>query len=145
MTTIIQILTAAALVLSIIVPFGAFFLGEKKKKRYKKSLACNCFFFFGSLLVATVVMFSGTASVHATTAAETSDLATGLGYIGAALVTGLSGIGSGIAVASSASAALGALSEDGSLFGKSMIFVAMAEGIALYGLIISFMILGKLG
>ena len=55
------------------------------------------------------------------------------------------GIGSGIAVASSASAALGAISEDGSLFGKSMIFVAMAEGIALYGLIISFMILGKLG
>ena len=145
MTTIIQILTAAALVLSIIVPFGAFFLGEKTKKRYKKALACNCFFFFGSLLVATVVMFSGTASVHATTAAETSDLATGLGYIGAALVTGLSGIGSGIAVASSASAALGAISEDGSLFGKSMIFVAMAEGIALYGLIISFMILGKLG
>ena len=41
MTTIIQILTAAALVLSIIVPFGAFFLGEKTKKRYKKSLACN--------------------------------------------------------------------------------------------------------
>ena len=39
---------------------------------------------------------------------------------------------------------LGAISEDGSLFGKSMIFVAMAEGIALYGLIISFMILGKL-
>ena len=56
-----------------------------------------------------------------------------------------SGIGSGIAVASSASAALGAISEDGSLFGKSMIFVAMAEGIALYGLIISFMILGRLG
>ena len=37
------------------------------------------------------------------------------------------------------------ISEDGSLFGKSMIFVAMAEGIALYGLIISFMILGRLG
>lgn len=145
MTTIIQILTAAALILSIIVPFGVFLLGEKTKKRYKKSLICNCFFFFGSLLVATVVMFSGTASVHAASAATTSDLATGLGYIGAALVTGLSGIGSGIAVASSASAALGAISEDGSLFGKSMIFVAMAEGIALYGLIISFMILGKLG
>lgn len=60
------------------------------------------------------------------------------------LFTGISGLGSGIAVASSASAALGALSEDGSLFGKSIIFVAMAEGIALYGLIISFMILGKL-
>lgn len=142
MTTMIQILTAAALILSIIVPFGAFFLGERNKKRYKKSLACNCFF-FGSLFVGTIVMFSGTMTAHA--AAGGADLATGMGYIGAALVTGLSGIGSGIAVASSASAALGAISEDGSLFGKSMIFVAMAEGIALYGLIISFMILGRLG
>lgn len=143
MTTMIQILTAAALILSIIVPFGAFFLGARNKKRYKKSLACNCFFFFGSLFVGTIVMFSGTMTAHA--AAGGADLATGMGYIGAALVTGLSGIGSGIAVASSASAALGAISEDGSLFGKSMIFVAMAEGIALYGLIISFMILGRLG
>ena len=114
MNMIIQITTAIALILSIIVPFGCFFLGEKNKKRYKKSLIANCFMFFG------------------------------LGYLGAALVTGISGLGSGIAVASSASAALGALSEDGSLFGKSIIFVAMAEGIALYGLIISFMILGKL-
>ena len=132
MNMIIQITTAIALILSIIVPFGCFFLGEKNKKRYKKSLIANCFMFFGVLLVATVVSFAGTASVQA--AGSSADgLATGLGYLG-----------SGIAVASSASAALGALSEDGSLFGKSIIFVAMAEGIALYGLIISFMILGKL-
>lgn len=144
MTLMIQITLAAALILSILVPFGAFFLGEKNKKRYKRSLACNCFFFFGSLLIGTIVMFGGTVSAQAATSADTAGLATGLGYLGAALVTGLSGIGSGIAVASSASAALGAISEDGSLFGKSMIFVAMAEGIALYGLIISFMILGKL-
>ena len=144
MTTLIQITTAAALILSIIVPFGYFFLGEKSKKRYKKSLAANCFFFFGTLLVGTIVAFSGAATVQAVADTASAGLATGLGYLGAALVTGLSGIGSGIAVASSASAALGAISEDGSLFGKSMIFVAMAEGIALYGLIISFMILGQL-
>lgn len=144
MTTLIPILTAAALILSIIIPFGYFLVGEKSKKRYKKSITVNAFFFFGTLLVATVVMFTGSATVQAAEASSASGLATGLGYLGAALVTGLSGIGSGIAVASSASAALGAISEDGSLFGKSMIFVAMAEGIALYGLIISFMILGKL-
>ena len=141
MSTIIEILTAAALILSIIIPGGAFLLGERNKKRYKKSLAVNCFFFFGTLLVGTIAMFAGAQNVQAATDAAGSGLATGLGYLGAALVTGLSGIGSGIAVAS---AALGAISEDGSLFGKSMIFVAMAEGIALYGLIISFMILGKL-
>ena len=80
----------------------------------------------------------------AATGAAAGGLSSGLGYIAAALATSLSGIGSGIAVASSASAALGAISEDQSIFGKSMIFVAMAEGIALYGLIISFMILGQL-
>lgn len=144
MNMIIQIVTAIALTLSIIVPFGCFFLGEKSKKRYKKSLIANCFLFFGVLLVATIVSFAGTASVQAASSSSADGLATGLGYLGAALVTGISGLGSGIAVASSASAALGALSEDGSLFGKSIIFVAMAEGIALYGLIISFMILGKL-
>ena len=144
MTNIIEITTAIALVLSIIIPGAAFLLGEKTKKRYKKSLAVNCFFFFGTLFVATIAMFAGTQSVQAAAEVSGNCLATGLGYLGAALVTGLSGIGSGIAVASSASAALGAISEDGSLFGKSMIFVAMAEGIALYGLIISFMILGKL-
>ena len=144
MNTLIQFTVAAALILSIILPMGYFLLGAKTKKRYKKSLAVNCFCFFGTLFVATIAMFAGTQSVQAATEVAGDGLATGLGYLGAALVTGLSGIGSGIAVASSASAALGAISEDGSLFGKSMIFVAMAEGIALYGLIISFMILGKL-
>lgn len=141
-TLIIQVLTAAAMILSIIIPMAVYFSGEKQK-RYKKSLAANVAGFFGLMLVVTIVSFAGTTTVSATTDSG-AGLATGLGYIGAALVTGLSGIGSGIAVASSASAALGAISEDGSIFGKSMIFVAMAEGIALYGLIISFMILGQL-
>ena len=56
----------------------------------------------------------------------------------------LSCVGGGIAVASAASAALGAISEDSSALGKSLIFVGLAEGVCLYGLIISFMILGKL-
>ena len=142
-TLVIQVLTAAAMILRIIIPMAVYFSGEKTKKRYKKSLAANVATFFGLMLVVTVVSFAGTTTVSAATDSG-AGLATGLGYIGAALVTGLSGIGSGIAVASSASAALGAISEDGSIFGKSMIFVAMAEGIALYGLIISFMILGQL-
>ena len=76
--------------------------------------------------------------------ASDSGFATGLGYLAAALVTGLSCIGGGIAVASAASAALGAISEDSSVLGKSLIFVGLAEGVCLYGLIISFMILGNL-
>ena len=152
MSMVVRVLLVAALILSIIDPFGAYFLGEKSRKRYKRSLACNCFFFFGTLVLASVLSLGGAGSVQAAeaaadvaaTGAAAGGLSSGLGYIAAALATSLSGIGSGIAVASSASAALGAISEDQSIFGKSMIFVAMAEGIALYGLIISFMILGQL-
>ena len=95
------------------------------------------------MLIAIAVMFTGASSVQAAAVSE-GTLATGMGYIAAALVTGLSCIGGGIAVASAASAALGAISEDQSILGKSLIFVGLAEGVALYGLIISFMILGQL-
>ena len=142
MTVMTQIILAVALVLSIIVPFGYYFIGEKSRGRYKTTIATNAFFFFGTMLVAAMVMFAGSSSVQAATGAD-AGIATGLGYIAAALVTGLSCIGGGIAVASAASAALGAISEDQSILGKSLIFVGLAEGVALYALIISFMIIGK--
>ena len=72
MSTIIEILTAAALILSIIIPGGAFLLGERNKKRYKKALAVNCFFFFGTLLVGTIAMFAGAQNVQAATDAAGS-------------------------------------------------------------------------
>ena len=86
-----------------------------------------------------------TATVAETqeTTAETGAV-NGLGLVAAALAVGIAGVGGGIAVASAASAALGALSEDSSILGKSLIFVGLAEGVCLYGLIISFMILGNL-
>ena len=141
----VKITLAIALILSIVVPFGAYAIGEKSRGHYKKSLAINIISFFGILIISQIVMFTGNVSAaEAATTATSSGLATGLGYIGAALVTGLSCIGGGIAVASAASAALGAISEDQSILGKSLIFVGRAEGVALYGLIISFMILSKL-
>lgn len=69
----------------------------------------------------------------------------GLGFIAAALATGLGSIGCGIAVAAAAPAAIGAVSEDPKAFSKALIFVALGEGVALYGFLISFMILGKIG
>lgn len=141
----VRILLAITLILSIILPFGYYLIGEKNRGRFKTSLAVNCFFFFGTLLICDILMFSGNVfAAEETVNAASNGLATGLGYIAAGMVTGLSCIGGGIAVASAASAALGAISEDSSILGKSLIFVGLAEGIALYGLIISFSILGKL-
>lgn len=141
MTLATKLILIAALVLSIFIPFGYYLLGEKNKGRYKCALAFNVLSYFGTFLVAGIMLF-GTVPVHAADAAASgAGLATGLGYIAAALVTGLSCIGGGIAVAS---AALGAISEDSSVLGKSLIFVGLAEGVCLYGLIISFMIISRL-
>ena len=143
MSLLVKITLSAALILSIAVPFGAFAAGEKTKGRYKTALAANLFLFFGTMVFAAVVMFSGNAQA-AEARSEAAVSAAGMGYLSAALSTGLSCLGGGIAVSAAASAALGAISEDSSILGKSLIFVGLAEGVCLYGLIISFMILGKL-
>lgn len=103
-----------------------------------------------SSLVASASGVSASDTVSAADAVTTAAAATtvvdpskGLGMIGAALVTGLSGIGGGIAVAAAAPAAIGATSEDPKAFGKALIFVALGESIALYGLLVSIMILAK--
>lgn len=143
MTLTVKLLLIAALVLGIMLPFGYFLLGEKTKARYKKTIGANVFFYFGAFVIASIMLFTGDP-VHAAEATEVASNAAGLGYIAAALSTGMSCLGGGIAVSSAASAALGAISEDSSALGKSLIFVGLAEGVCLYGLIISFMILGKL-
>ncbi|MCI9634250.1 MAG: ATPase [Ruminococcus sp.] len=144
MTTATKIVFIAALILSIIIPFGYYLIGEKNKNRYKTAIGVNAFFFFGAFAIASIMLLGGPQVHAAEDAVSQAAMATGLGYIAAALVTGLSCIGGGIAVASAASAALGAISEDSSVLGKSLIFVGLAEGVCLYGLIISFMILGRL-
>jgi V/A-type H+-transporting ATPase subunit K len=68
----------------------------------------------------------------------------GWGYIAAAVATGLSAIAAGIAVASVGAAAVGAIAEKPELFGRTLVLVGLAEGIAIYGLIISIMILNRL-
>ena len=65
------------------------------------------------------------------------------GFWAAALATGLSSLGAGIAVASVGSAAIGALTEKPELLGRVLIMVGLAEGIAIYGLIVSILILNE--
>lgn len=75
---------------------------------------------------------------------QSADNSKGLGLLAAGLVTGLAGIGGGIAVAAGAPAAIAATSEDPKSFGKSIIFVALGESIALYGVVIAILILQKI-
>ncbi len=114
-------------------------------KTAKTVMAVNMLLIFGILMTSTIIMLTGGKALAAETAegaaAATAASNDGLRYLAAALSTGLATIGTGIAVAASASAALGAISEDPSLLGKTIIFVGLAEGIAIYGLIVSILIL----
>ncbi|MBE6012183.1 ATP synthase subunit C [Anaeropeptidivorans aminofermentans] len=130
------------LILSITIPFGAYFIGKREQSNFKMSLLTNVISFFGILVFSTVYMFSTSALAAETTATAASSVQ-GMAYLAAALVTGLCTIGTGIATGQAAAAALGALSENEKIMGKALIFVALAEGIAIYGLLISFTILGR--
>ena len=134
----INVLFLVALVLTIVLPVIIYFVGEQSKGRFKRTVITNCASFFIVFLFATVFLFTNTENAKV---AADATISSGIGLIAAGLAIGLSCIGSGYAVASSASAALGALSEDSSVFGKALIFVALAEGIALWGFIVAFLIL----
>ena len=104
---LINVLFSVALLLTIVLPLVVYFVGEQSKGRFKRTVLTNCLTFFGTFLLGTIVIFSNTASAAVTSDAASSN---GLGLIAAGLAIGLSCIGSGYAVASSASAALGAFS-----------------------------------
>lgn len=90
--------------------------------------------------IALVWLFSPSAAMAAG-AAQEGGAVDQYATLAAAISTGLACVGAGIAVASSGAAAVGAIAEKPESFGRSLIFVGLSEGIAIYGLIISFLIL----
>jgi V/A-type H+/Na+-transporting ATPase subunit K len=145
MLDILDLVLPFVFVLLIILPLIKVFRGRATKKVAKRRLYTHISLFF-SLVAFTFLWQLGSHTVFAATA--TADIAgtvaQGLGFLGAAMATGLSSLGAGIAVAGAAPAAIGALSENDKNFGKSLIFVALGEGVAIYGLLISILIFNRL-
>ncbi len=96
--------------------------------------------------VATGSLIAAAPALAATAAGAPPDpqvLAWGL--VAAAASTALSALAAGYAVAKVGTAAVGALAEKPELMARLLIFVGLAEGIAIYGLIVSILILNRLG
>jgi V/A-type H+/Na+-transporting ATPase subunit K len=79
----------------------------------------------------------------AVSAAVTTKAGSSMALLGAAIAVAASTIGAGIAVAYAGAAALAAMSERPEVFGRAMVIVGLAEGIAIYGLIIGIILIGK--
>lgn len=131
------------LVLATMGVGASMYLGNETMKKYankgaiKAGIAAFAFVMFVGLgFMAPDIAYAADAS--------TTGAANGLGLIGMALSTGLACIGAGYAVGAVGASALGAVSEDPKMMGKSLIFIGLGEGIAIYGLIISIIILSRL-
>ncbi|MDF2677832.1 MAG: ATPase [Bacillota bacterium] len=141
---IISMLLAASISIgTIILGFKA--LKQRKKGNVKKAML-KTLSAFGLVMVGAIISTIYGGNVFAETVTDASaaagmSLGEGFKYLAAALSTGLATIGTGLAVGSVGSSAVGAVSEDSSILGKTLIFVGMAEGIAIYGMIISILIL----
>lgn len=130
----------ALIALSVAAPYIIYRAAGKTKG--KECLLMNAITFFSAIGIGVVYSLGCAVPAFAAGEADAAlSVGDGLRYIGMALSTGLSGIGGGVAVASAASAAIGAMSENEKIMGKTLIFVALAEGIALYGLVISILIM----
>lgn len=127
---------------------------KKGEKSIRNAVIANFCTFFGVMIIFTALpigMYASAEDVTSESAAvsetveteeSTADISDkGIGYIAAALAVGLGSIGGGLAVAAAAPAAIGAVSEDPKSFSKSLIFVALGEGCALYGFIIALLML----
>lgn len=144
-TTILLSFSALA-----VLSFGLYLLlspggaRDLNRRWLKGGLALNILLFAGGM---AGLLFAGVGEVRAATEAAVGSgeisLGFGLALIGVGLPTALATIGAGIAVASVGSASLAVIAEKPEMFGRTLIYLGLAEGIAIYGLVVSILLLGK--
>jgi V/A-type H+/Na+-transporting ATPase subunit K len=105
--------------------------------------AANVAMLVAAAALTAVALTAGPAAAGPVTAAEASAGSGGTALLAAAIAVAGSSIGAAIAVAYTGAAALAAMSERPELFGRAMVIVGLAEGIAIYGLIVSIILIGK--
>ena len=140
-TICLPVLAAAALLVG-------WLLRRRGRPALRLVFAANGVLMLAALALLAMALAAGPTSAAsvphaAATAAATVQTTNGSALIGAAIAVAGSSIGAAIAVAYTGSAALAAISERPELFGRAMVIVGLAEGIAIYGLIVSVILIGK--
>lgn len=146
--SLVEILLPLLLIVLITLPLIKVFRGKVSVQSAKRRLITHITGFFTVIVGVLVLQMFISPQIYAAEGDPVSivgTMAQGLGFLSAALATGMSALGAGVAVAAAAPAAIGAFSENEKNFGKSLIFVALGEGVAIYGLLISILIINSLG
>lgn len=139
-------LPVAFLVASVVYAIHAVKKGTSRKKAVLTqilSFAAVCVISLAIPMGASAADTSTAAAQPATTTAQSTDNSKGMSMLAIAIADGIASIGGAIAVASAAPAAIGATGEDPKVFGKALVFVALGEGIAIFGLLLGILMLQK--
>ena len=115
------------------------------KRQHRWLLAMLVLTAFTAILATIALLAAGPALAAEASAAAVDPAVLRWGFAAAAASAGLAALGAGYAVAQVGTAALGAVAEKPDLFGRALVMVGLAEGIAIYGLIVSILILNRLG
>jgi V/A-type H+-transporting ATPase subunit K len=111
------------------------------RRALRRLVAVDAALALGAVAVTAALALAGADPAHAATADAGGS--SSAAFIGAGIAIAGSTIGAAIAVAYTGAAALAAISEKPELFGRAMVIVGLAEGIAIYGLVIAVVLIGK--
>jgi len=149
MSTIIALLTTALLCLiaaGVYLHYRPLEPG-RARRLFVPTIVTNIAVFFGAQLVLAVIGINDALAAPAVEAALAGDagisLGMGLAFIGIALPTAGSTIAAGLAVGPIGAASLAAVSEKPEMFGRTLVYLGLAEGIAIYGLVLSILLLNR--
>jgi V/A-type H+-transporting ATPase subunit K len=132
--------TPIVLIVAALVVAG---LRRAPAKGLRRLVAVNVIIGVGALIMAGIVLAGHTGAAFAAGGSSTSGHDPQAALLGAAIAVAGSTIGASIAVAYTGAAALAAISEKPEMFGRAMVIVGLAEGIAIYGVVIAILLMGR--
>jgi V/A-type H+-transporting ATPase subunit K len=130
------------LVLGAYLEFRPLRDGARAQRWWKGTLATNLLVFVSASMVALLLGMNDALAQQA----PGGEISVGLvlALLGAGLPTGLAAFGAGLAVGPVGAASLAVIAEKPEMFGRTLIYLGLAEGIAIYGLVVTILLLGRI-
>lgn len=118
--------------------------GARAMRWWKGSVAANLLVFIGASMAALLLGMQDAMAQQAATPGGEISIGLGLALLGAGLPTALAAFGAGLAVGPVGAASLAVIAEKPEMFGRTLIYLGLAEGIAIYGLVVTILLLGRI-
>ena len=132
--------TPIVLIVAALVVAG---LRRAPARGLRRLVTANAIIGLGALIMAGIILAGHTGTALAAGGGSASGHDPQAALLGAAIAVAGSTIGAAIAVAYTGAAALAAISEKPEMFGRAMVIVGLAEGIAIYGVVIAILLMGR--